>query len=191
MPLRNLLIYRYPFSLFAIFFLKFLCWRQHLICPLEFFKLEFFGLYSISNHYGTNILLTCSTVVSLIPWVSIYQICFGLCSGLCVFKKDLPWFLFWEGPSVVGDVCHTSGLLQPSMRCTKMFYAVSFSLALSLFRHFKFSRLETIPPTLLPSTQHGIGLGTVRINKILTEEVTYTCVWETTHSSLVIWWAFS
>lgn len=37
-----------------------------------------------------------------------YQICFGLHSGLCVYEEGMSWFLFWEGPSVVGDVNHTN-----------------------------------------------------------------------------------
>lgn len=42
-----------------------------------------------------------------------YQICFRLHSGLCVYEEGMSWFLFWEGPSVVGDVNHTNRSLQP------------------------------------------------------------------------------
>ena len=57
-------------------------------------------------------------------------------------------------------------------------------------RHFRVSRLGTMPP-ILPFTHHGIALGTVGIDKILTEKFTCTCVSETIHSSLVIWQTFS
>lgn len=65
--------------------------------------------------------------------------------------------------------------------------AVSFLLTLLLRRHFKFSSLGTMCPIFLPSTWHGLNWNTVSIDKILTGKFTYTCVPETTHSSLVIW----